>query len=117
MMAMTMAGCGFLKKKPVDTPAQIAARASEDGRILREVEARLAAEPSIGAGRVRVTVERGEVGLFGSVAGFGALRCAERNAELVHGVRLVIDQLVLDPGPKEVRCLAPRGASSVPGLR
>src|SRR5215218_3388941 len=38
MMAMTMAGCGFLKKKPVDTPAQIAARASEDARILREVE-------------------------------------------------------------------------------
>jgi hypothetical protein len=70
-----------------------------------------------GAGRVRVAVERGEVGLFGSVAGFGALRCAERNAELVRGVRLVIDQLVLDPGPKEVRCLAPRGASAVPGSR
>ena len=110
-------GCAFLKKKPQDTPAQIAARASEDARILREVEARLAAEPSIGAGRVRVAVERGEVGLFGSVAGFGALRCAERNAELVRGVRLVIDQLVLDPGPKEVRCLAPRVASLVSGSR
>src|SRR4051812_37121409 len=57
------AGCGFLNKKPQDTPAQIAARASEDARILREVEARLAAEPSIGAGRVRVEVQRGEVGL------------------------------------------------------
>jgi len=114
-MAMTMTGCGLLNKQAADTPAQIAARASEDARILREVEARLAAEPSIGAGRVRVAVERGEVGLFGSVAGFGALRCAERNAELVHGVRLVIDQLVLDPGPKEVRCLAPRAASAVPG--
>ena len=107
------AGCGFLNKKPKDTPADLAARAREDARILREVEARLAAEPSIGAGRVRVAVERGEVGLFGSVAGFGALRCAERNAELVRGVRLVIDQLVLDPGPKDVRCLAPRGASAV----
>jgi len=111
------AGCGLLKKKPADSPAQVAARASEDARILREVDARLAAEPSIGAGRVRVQVERGEVGLFGSVAGFGALRCAERNAELVRGVRLVIDQLVLDPGPKDVRCLAPRGASAVPGSR
>jgi len=117
LVAMTMAGCGFLGKKPVETPAQLAARASDDTRILREVEARLAAEPSIGAGRVRVAVERGEVGLFGSVAGFGALRCAERNAELVHGVRLVIDQLVLDPGPRDVRCLAPRTASAVPGSR
>jgi osmotically-inducible protein OsmY len=114
---MAMAGCGFLNQKPKDTPAQIAARASEDARIVREVDARLAAEPSIGAGRVRVAVERGEVGLFGSVAGFGALKCAERNAELVHGVRLVIDQLVLDPGPKDVRCLAPRGAAAVNGSR
>jgi len=111
------AGCGLLNRKPEDTPAQVAARATEDARILREVEARLAAEPSIGPGRVRVTVERGEVGLFGSVAGFGALRCAERNAELVHGVRLVIDQLVLDPGPRDVRCLAPRAASARTGNR
>lgn len=111
------AGCGLLNKKPKDTPAQVAAREAEDARILREVEARLAAEPSIGPGRVRVAVERGEVGLFGSVAGFGALRCAERNAELVRGVRLVIDQLVLDPGPKDVRCLAPRGASALIGSR
>jgi osmotically-inducible protein OsmY len=117
LMAMTMAGCGFLNKKPTDTPAQIAARARDDARILREVDARLAAEPSIGAGRVRVAVERGEVGLFGSVAGFGALRCAERNAELVQGVRLVIDQLVLDPGPRDVRCLAPRAAPSTSGNR
>lgn len=117
LTAVFAAGCGFLKKKPADTPAQVAARATEDTRIAREVEARLAAEPSIGAGRVRVTVERGEVGLFGSVAGLGALRCAERNAELVHGVRLVIDQLVLDPGPTETRCLAQRGAANVPGSR
>jgi osmotically-inducible protein OsmY len=115
--ALAAAGCGFLNKKPVDTPEQVAARASEDARILREVEARLAAEPAIGPGRVRVSVERGEVGLFGSVVGFGALRCAERNAELVRGVRLVIDQLVLDPGPKDVRCLAPRDSSAISGSR
>ena len=107
-----VAGCGLLNRRPRDTPAQLAARAAEDTRIAREVEARLAAEPSIGAGRVRVQVERGEVGLFGSVAGLGALRCAERNAELVRGVRLVIDQLVLDPGPRDVRCLAPRPSIS-----
>ena len=110
-----LAGCSLLNRKPKESPAEIAARAAADARIAREVEARLAAEPSIGAGRVRVAVERGEVGLFGSVAGFGALRCAERNAELVRGVRLVIDQLVLDPGPRDVRCLAPRIAQSTPG--
>ena len=112
-----LAGCGLLNRKPRESPAAIAARAAEDARIVREVEGRLAAEPSIGAGRVRVAVERGEVGLFGSVSGFGALRCAERNAELVRGVRLVIDQLVLDPGPREVRCLAPRIAQSTTGSR
>lgn len=117
LTALSAAGCSFLKKRAADTPAQVSARAAEDTRIAREVEARLAAEPSIGAGRVRVAVERGEVGLFGSVAGLGALHCAERNAELVHGVRLLINQLVLDPGPAETRCLAPRGAANVPGSR
>ena len=112
-----VAGCGMLNRKPKETPAEISARAAQDARITREVEARLAAEPSIGPGRVRVQVDRGEVGLFGSVAGFGALRCAERNAELVRGVRLIIDQLVLDPGPRDVRCLAPRAAPSTTGSR
>lgn len=107
-MAGLAAGCGFLKHRPADTPAQIAARAAEDARIQREVEARLAAEPSIGAGRVRAEVKDGEVSLFGGVTGLGALHCAQRNAGLVRGVHLVIDQLVLDPGPRDVHCLAPR---------
>lgn len=104
--------CGVFQRDTPETPAQITARQTDDARIRREVEARLAAEPSIGAGRVRVTVERGEVGLFGAVSGLGALRCAERNAELVHGVRLVIDHMVLDPGPRDVRCLAPRALAA-----
>ncbi|HSU16185.1 BON domain-containing protein [Longimicrobium sp.] len=114
-MAGAAASCSFFARKPVDTPAQIAARATEDARILREVESRLSAEPSIGAGRVRVSVQSGEVTLFGGVAGFGALQCAERNAGLVRGVRLVIDQLVLEPGPRDVRCLAPRAAPAIAG--
>ncbi|HEX8906828.1 MAG TPA: BON domain-containing protein [Longimicrobiaceae bacterium] len=105
---LAMGGCGLLNRKPKVSPAEIAARAGEDARIQREVEARLSAEPSIGAGRVRAEVRGGEVSLFGGVTGLGALRCAERNAGLVRGVRLVIDQLVLDPGPRDVRCLAPR---------
>jgi osmotically-inducible protein OsmY len=103
-----LAGCSFLNRHPAETPAQTAARASEDSRIQREVDARLLAEPSIGGGKVRVAVQNGEVSLFGAVSGSGALRCAERNAELVRGVHLVIDQLVLDPGPVSVHCAAPR---------
>ena len=49
--------CGFLKKEVAETPVQIAARESDNARIQREVEARLAAEPSIGGGKVRVAVE------------------------------------------------------------
>jgi len=101
--------CSFFQHEVVETPVQIAAREADNTRIQREVEARLAAEPSIGGGRVRVEVTAaGEVSLFGAVSGLGALRCAERNAELVRGVHLVIDQLVLDPGPRDTRCLAPR---------
>jgi osmotically-inducible protein OsmY len=100
--------CSLFQHAVVESPAQLAARQSEDARIQREVETRLAAEPIIGPGRVRVAVDSGEVALFGAVSGLGALRCAERNAELVRGVRLVIDQLVLDPGPRDARCLAPR---------
>jgi osmotically-inducible protein OsmY len=108
MMAVAAGGCSLFSHKPVETPAQVAARAVDDQRIQREVEARLAAEPAIGPGHVRAQVQAGEVSLFGGVTGFGALRCAQRNAGLVRGVRLVIDQLVLDPGPRDVRCLAPR---------
>lgn len=106
---LLLAGCGLLGGgRPQESPAQAVARTAEDARIRREVEARLAAEPSVGAGHVRVDVQRGEVALHGAVTGFGALQCAIANAELVSGVRLVIDQLVLQPGPRTVQCLAPR---------
>lgn len=108
-MAALAGGCGLLGgAEPQESPAEIAARTEADERIQREVEARLAAEPSLGAGRVRVDVQRGEVGLHGEVVGMGALQCAVANAELVRGVRLVIDHMVLRPGPRTVQCLAPR---------
>ena len=104
-----VAGCGvFGGGDPGPTPQVLAQRAADDARIQREVEGRLAAEPSVGPGRVRVVVAAGEVQLHGSVAGLGALRCAEANAELTPGVALVIDFLVLQPGPATTRCLAPR---------
>lgn len=108
-------GCAFFGGgSEAETPAQAAERAAGQERIAREVEARLAAEPSIGPGRVRPVVEGREVHLHGSVAGFGALQCARANAELVPGVGLVVDFLVLQPGPSRVDCLAPRVFSSVP---
>lgn len=106
---LPLAGCSFFGGgEPAVTPQVVAERAAAETRIRREVEARLAAEPSVGPGRVRVVVQGSEVQLHGSVAGSGAHRCAETNAELTPGVSLVIDFLVLQPGPATARCLAPR---------
>jgi hypothetical protein len=94
-------GCGLFNRTVRETPEQLAVRTLEVDRIR--------AEPSLAAARLRVAVQPGgEVALYGSIPGFGALRCAVTNAELVQGVTLVIDHVVLDPGPVEARCLAPR---------
>ena len=106
--AAALQGCGLLGGGPAETPQQVQARQQRDEAIRREVEARLAAEPSIGTGRLRAVVNAGDVQLHGAVTGFGALQCAMANAELVPGVRLVIDYMVLQPGPRRVTCLAPR---------
>lgn len=107
-LVLAAAGCGIFNRTVRETPAQLAERSAAEERIRAEVEARIAAEPSLRAARVRVAVQGGDVALYGSVPGFGALRCAVANAELVPGVTLVIDHVVLDPGPPEARCLAPR---------
>ena len=110
-MAVLLGGCALLSRggAPEETPEQLRVRVQQQERIQREVEARLAAEPAIGPGRVRAEVARGsEVQLHGAVVGFGALQCAIANAGLVPGVTLVIDQMVLQPGPRRVTCLAPR---------
>ena len=114
--ALLVQGCAMLSGGPRETPAQAQERVAAEQAILREVEARLAAEPSIGAGRIRVVVNRGDVHLHGEAPGFGALQCALANAGLVPGVRLVVDFMVLQPGPTRVNCLAPRvfSASAAP---
>jgi hypothetical protein len=101
-LLLTAAGCA-----PRPRPSAIVDR-SQDDRIRREVEARLVNEPSVDASRIRVVVNGGEVQLQGAVRGLGALQCAMTNAQLVRGVRLVIDLLVLERGPTTVQCLAPR---------
>jgi hypothetical protein len=114
--ALLVQGCALLNGDPRETPAQVQARATAEEAIRREVEARLAAEPSIGTGRIRAVVNRGDVHLHGEAPGFGALQCALANAGLVPGVRLVVDFMVLQPGPTRVSCVAPRvfSASAAP---
>lgn len=115
--AVLVQGCAiFGGGEPPETPAQAQERVRQEAAILREVEARLAAEPSIGPGRIRAVVNQGDVHLHGAAPGFGALQCALANAQLVAGVRLVVDYMVLQPGPSRVNCLAPRvfAASAAP---
>lgn len=105
----SQAGCALLGGgEPPETPAQAAGRMVQEETIRREVEARMAAEPAIGAGRIRAVVQNADVQLHGAAPGFGALQCAMVNAALVPGVQLVVDMMVLQPGPSHVNCLAPR---------
>jgi hypothetical protein len=101
-------GCALLGREPRESPEQAALRVALENDIRAEVEARLAHEPAIGPGRVRVEVNRTDVHLHGSVEGFGALRCALATAGLARGVTLVVDYLVMQPGPTESVCRAPR---------
>jgi osmotically-inducible protein OsmY len=113
--AALVQGCALLGGgEPAETPAQAQERQVREEAIRREVEARLAAEPAIGAGRIRAEVNDGDVHLHGAAPGFGALQCALANAGLVPGVRLVVDFMVLEPGPRTVNCLAPRVFASTP---
>lgn len=100
VLTLAVHGCASLRRPPpvVDR--------SGDERILQEVQSRLVAEPELDAAALRVDVDGGVVMLHGSVAGMAAWRCAIRNAELVAGVRTVVDYLVLERGPREAVCLA-----------
>lgn len=101
LVVLLPGGCGLIGRSgpPVDR--------SQDPRILQEVEARLLREPSLDADLIRVEVDGGVVMLHGTVRGIGAWRCALRNAEMVPGVQTVVDYLLLERGPRDVRCLAP----------
>ncbi len=115
LASVLVQGCALLGGgRPAETPAQAQERQTQEAAIRREVEARLAAEPSIGAGRLRAEVNGRDVHLHGAAPGFGALQCALANAGLVPGVRLVVDFMVLEPGPRTVTCLAPRVFAASP---
>lgn len=103
-LILTATACSALRRAepPVDR--------SQDARITSEVQSRIAREPAIGE-TVRVEVDGAIVILHGSVRGIAAWQCAIRNAQLVEGVRSVVDYLVLERGPREITCL---GAGPVP---
>lgn len=104
--SLLAAACGLRQPPPpVDR--------SQDDRIRSEVAARIGEEPSLDGGSIRVVVEGAMVMLHGSVQGIGAWQCAIANAELVPGVRSVVDYLVIERGERDVRCLAPRPDSSL----
>jgi osmotically-inducible protein OsmY len=107
LCASSLVGCSVIGRaeRPLDR--------SQDSRIEQEVTARLAAEPSLTAGGIRVEVDAGVVLLHGSVQGIGAWQCAIATSGLVRGVRSVGDYLVIARGPRDVHCLAPRPDSAV----
>lgn len=106
LLSLVFGGLGCAPREPAATGLIV--DASRDAHIRREVEARLGAEPSIAAGDIRVEVRGATVALHGSVRGIGAWQCALRNASLVDGVARVADYLLIERGPREVTCLAPR---------
>jgi hypothetical protein len=106
LLSVALAACGA--RQPL-----VAFDRSQDGRIQEEVAARLAREPSLRGGAIRVQVEGGMVLLHGSVNGIGAWQCAITNAQLVQGVQSVVDYLVIERGERDVSCLAPRPESSI----
>ena len=105
--ALPLAGCSIIRR-----PGPVV-DSSQDPRIEQEVRARLAAEPSLAANGIRVEVNGGVVLLHGGVSGIGAWQCAIATSGLVPGVRTVVDYLVIERGPRDVRCLAPRPDSGV----
>lgn len=109
VLAPALASCGIIGGRvPVESPEAAVVRVAQEERIHAAVRARLIHEPSIDASHVRVEVVGTDVHLYGTVAGYGALRCAIGTAGLTPGVLLVVDYLVVQPGPAEVVCLAPR---------
>lgn len=104
LVLMALSGCSVLRRspRPVDR--------SRDPAIVSAVQARLAAEPDLDARLLRVEVDGGIVILYGTVHGLGQWNCALRNAHLVDGVVSVVDYLIIERGPREIRCGAPRGS-------
>ncbi len=104
-LALILAGCGSLRRQQplIDT--------SQDVRILREVEARIAGEAALDATTIRVTVEGAIVSLHGSVVGIDAWNCALRHVQLVEGVRTVVEYLTIERGSSGSPCQARREAA------
>lgn len=104
LLALALSGCSIIRRGPPPVDR------SRDAAILSAVQTRLAAEPELNADLLRVEVDGGIVILYGPVQGLGQWNCALRNAHLVDGVVSVVDYLILERGPREIHCGAPRGS-------
>src|SRR5690606_20140515 len=101
LLLLTFGGCGLLRRGPLPVDR------TQDPRILREVQERLAEEPSIDESLIRVSVDGAIVTLFGTVVGIDGWNCAILNAQLVEGVRSVVDYLAIERG-RSLPCQARR---------
>ncbi|MEX2581914.1 MAG: BON domain-containing protein [Gemmatimonadota bacterium] len=101
-LVLAVSACGGLRRPPPEVDR------TRDAGILVDVQERLAAEPALDAADFRVEVDGGVVLLYGTARGMGVWECAIRNAQLVPGVRTVVDYLVLERGPRDIQCRAPR---------
>ena len=109
LLAAGVGGCGVVGGGArLETPQEQTIRLEREGRISRELLARLAAEPAVDPSGIRPVIVGEQIQLHGTVQGFGAWMCTMANAELVPGVELVVDFLVMRPGPSFVTCRAPR---------
>lgn len=100
VLTLCLGGCSFLRRpdEPVDR--------SRDSWILTSVRDRLDAEPVLAPRDIRVEVDGAIVRLYGNVSGMGEWQCAIRNAQRVPGVLIVVDYLMIERGPRDVRCIA-----------
>jgi hypothetical protein len=102
LLSVLSVGCGIRQSVMVPVDPIL------DARIASEVERRIAAEPLLDAQEILPRVEGARVHLHGSVDGIAAWSCAIRNAFLTEGVVAVVDFLVIERGPREGVCVAPR---------
>lgn len=102
LLAAILTSCSALRR-PGPQPDR-----SEDARITADIERRLREEPVLESRDLRVDVDGRVASLYGTVEGMGEWNCALRNAGLVPGVSSVADYLLIERGPRDVTCEAPR---------
>lgn len=84
------------------TTTPVTAEYVDDARIAADVSAKLVADPTLNASRVHVTSSNGVVYLAGSVPTSDRLSRASDLARQVHGVRSVVNNMVVASAPATI---------------